>query len=144
MESYEFIEGHERVIERFGKWPSFHDGEVHRVVFDRTPESSSGNGRSAPSIELDIRGWIMRPRDDGSYELGFDSVVTFRFEDVFDVRLEGFNHQNLIYSFALTVEAKASMPRPFLRVSLEHCYEFSATFAAQGAKVLDVVRLPRQ
>ena len=43
MQAYEFIEDHHLVTNVFGRWPSFHDAEVHRVVLHRTSE-----GRKVP------------------------------------------------------------------------------------------------
>ncbi len=51
MEPHKFIEGHELVLARFGAWPSFHDGEVHKLLLDSTRRSA--DGWRYPSIELD-------------------------------------------------------------------------------------------
>jgi hypothetical protein len=89
VQPHEFIDGFQEVIARFGQWPSFHDGEVHRIVLDRTTLSPSGS--YIPTVEIHLRGWIMGPEvtDEGFYKLHNDSLVRFLFEDIFDFELEG-------------------------------------------------------
>ena len=95
MEPFEFIEGYKAVIARFGQWPSFHDGEVHRIVLDRMSRSLAGS--YSPSVEIHLRGWIMGPEvtEEGFYKRNNDSVVHLLFEDIFNLELEGFNQQNV-------------------------------------------------
>ena len=89
MERHEFIDGSESVIARFGQWPSFHDGEVHRLVLDSTRRDSNGSRYS--SIELDLRGWVMTDEitDQGYCRCECDSVVRFLFECVFQPIVDG-------------------------------------------------------
>lgn len=137
MDPYEFIEGHEQVIARFGQWPSFHDGEVLRVLLDRLSQSASG--AYVPTVELHVRGWIMGPEvtEEGFYKLNNDSVVRLLFEDIFDFELEGFNQQNVLSSLALSLIDPPKGTQA-LHVELEHCYLFSGEFSARRAKVLGV------
>jgi hypothetical protein len=138
MQPYEFIEGFEEVIARFGLWPSFHDGEVHRIVLDRMARSLSG--LYIPSVEIYLRGWIMGPEvtDKGFYELHNDSVVHFLFEDIFDFELEGFNQQNVLSSLNLSLIDDPKDDGQALHIELEHCYLFFAEFSARKAKILSV------
>ena len=139
MQPHEFIEGYGEVIARFGQWPSFHDGEVHRIVLDRTSRSSAGS--YIPSVEIHLRGWIMGPEvtAEGFYKLSNDFVVHFLFEDVFDLELEGFNQQNVLTSLNLSFIEEQNGNGQALHVELEHCYLFSCEFGAHKAKVLGVV-----
>ena len=45
MSAYERVINGQLIVERFGKWPSFHDAEVVRLVLDR----HGANGHTAPS-----------------------------------------------------------------------------------------------
>ena len=139
MEPYEFIEGHEQVLARFGQWPSFHDGEVLRIVLDRTSRTPSGS--YIPTIEVHIHGWIMshETSEAGFYKLENESIVSILFEDVFGLELEGFNQQNVLSSLNLTLNADPKCSAQTLHVELEHCYVFSAEFTARRAKILDIV-----
>lgn len=138
MLPHEFIDGFQQIIARFGQWPSFHDGEVHRIVLDRTACSPSGS--YIPSVEIHLRGWIMGPEvtDIGSYKLHNDSVVQFLFEDIFDFELEGFNQQNVLSSLNLSLIEDPKGGAQALHVELEHCYLFSGKFSARKAKILGV------
>ncbi len=139
MEPYEFIEGHAQVVACFGQWPSFHDGEVHRVVLDRMSRSSSGS--YIPTLEIHVRGWIMGPEvtPEGHYKLNHDSVVCLLFEDIFDLELEGFNHQNVLSSLNLSLVEAPGGSEKALHVELEHCYLFCGEFKARRAKVISVI-----
>ena len=139
MKPYEFIEGYEQVISHFGQWPSFHDGEVLRIVMDRTSRILSG--RYIPTVEVHIRGWIMShdASEAGLYKQEHDSEVSFLFEDVFDLELEGFNHQNVLSSLNLKLNTQSDDNGQTLHIELEHCCVFSAEFSASKAKILGVV-----
>lgn len=137
MEPHEFIEGHEIVLAQFEEWPSFHDGEVHRLLLDSTRQGP--DGRRYPSIELDLRGWIMTDEvtEKGFYRCKFDSVVSFLFERVSLVELDGLNHQNVLSCLNLELLPSAS-GQPQLKVGLEHCFGLSGSFVAASAKILKV------
>jgi hypothetical protein len=123
MASHKFIKNHELVVAAFGQWPSFHDGEVHRIVLDRMSRSTSGT--HIPTIELHVRGWIMTSEvtEGGIYKVEHDSVVRFLFEDIYDLELEGFNQQNVLSSLNLTIIDEPQNEQA-LHVELEHCYVF--------------------
>ena len=137
MEPYETIENHELVIATFGQWPSFHDGEVHRIVLDRINRSESGS--YVPTIELHVRGWIMTSEvtEMGFYKVEHDSVVRFLFEDIFNLELEGFNQQNVLSSLNLTL-IDEPQKKQVIHVELEHCYVFAGEFSARRGKILGV------
>lgn len=141
MQAYEFFEGFQEIISHFGLWPSFHDGEVHRMVLDRTLRSPSGS--YIPALDIFLRGWIMGPEvnADGIYERHNDAVVHFRFEEIFDFELEGFNHQNVLSSLNLSLIQEQMTNAQALHVELEHCYLFSGEFSARKAKVLGITAL---
>ena len=137
MEPHAFIEGHEKVIAIFGQWPSFHDGEIHRLLLDSTRRDLEGS--RYPSIELDLRGWIMTDEvtEQGFYRCKFDSVVRLLFENVSLVELDGLNHQNVLSCLGLELFSEND-GEVRLRVELEHCYGLSGSFLAAGASVVSV------
>ena len=138
MRPHEFIEGHEHVIAQFGLWPSFHDGEVHRIVLSRTTRSP--RGAFVPSVEMHLRGWVMGPEltAEGIYKKHGDAVVHFLFEDIFDLEIEGFNQQNVLSSLNLSLIDDTDGRGQALHVELEHCYVFSGVFVARKARILGV------
>ena len=135
MKPYEFIENFEAVVSQFGMWPSFHDGEVLRIVLDTLPSSNA----KTPLAEIAIRGWIMGPEvtSEGFYKLHHDSVVHFLFEDIFDVEIEGFNQRNVLSSLDLTL-IENPVGHTALRVELEQCFLFGGAFSARKAKVIRI------
>lgn len=137
MEPYLFIEGHDLVAARFGQWPSFHDGEVHRLVLDSTRRNAEGE--RYPCIELELRGWNMTNEvtEQGYYRCDDDSVVRFLFENVCLVELDGLNHQNVLSCLGLEL-VRDSNGAAQLKVQLEHCYGLSGSFNANKARVLSV------
>jgi len=135
MEAHEFIEGHERVIAHLGMWPSFHDAEVFKLSLDR----SSGN--PAPTLDLHLRGWVMTSEvtPDGHYKLHGDALFHFRFEGMDELQVTGFNHQNVISSLNLELAQVAGNPeRTIIKVELEHCFLFDASFTAQRAQLISI------
>jgi hypothetical protein len=74
----------------YGEWPSFHDAEVLRFSFERTSQL-----HSEPSVlELviaDIYGPAKTPY-----------VVALRFSGVRDVKLDGFDQQNVLLEIEIT------------------------------------------
>jgi hypothetical protein len=78
------LEGAAAVEELFGSWPSFHDAEILRIEIDR----------SGPRVAADL----LTPARPGS---GRDILVRFVFHGVDDLSLDGFNHQNVIWSLEL-------------------------------------------
>lgn len=69
---------------------------------------------------------------EGRYVLANDSVVHFRFEDVSEFELEGFNQQNVLSSLNISIDANS------LHIEFEHCYQFSGEFRARKGMVMAV------
>lgn len=140
MEPLLLVAGHEKVLAVFGRWPSFHDGEIHRLVLDST--RTDQHGRRYPSIELQLRGWnlIEQGSDEGFYKQDKDSVVSLLFEHVYDVELDGLNHQNVLSELELSLTpSPANASISHLAVELVHCFGLSGGFKAECAQVLSVV-----
>ena len=89
MSDHETIVNHQPVVDAFGQWPSFHDGEVHRIVLDRTRRLS--NGSCYPSIGLVVRGWTMTSEgiNAGFYKQEHDSIIHFLIKQFSDLELDG-------------------------------------------------------
>jgi Immunity protein 50 len=138
MSDFETIVNHQLVVEAFGQWPSFHDGEVHRIVLDRMRQLPSGS--HYPSIELFVRGWIMTSEvtNAGFYKQEHDSIVHFLFEQVTDLELDGLNHQNVLSSLDFEVVSGTESGSSLLSVELSHCYGLSGGFKALRASVVSV------
>lgn len=118
------------LIERFGRWPSFHDAEVLAVRLD----DGSRTGL-APSIELDVHVFAMSDEvdDDGSFVLRSHTLAVLRFDGVRDVELEDFGAQNALDG--LEVERAADGA---LTVALPSNNGLSGAFACDAARVVAV------
>ncbi len=138
MKVYEHIENNKAVLDVFGYWPSFHDGEIHKLVLDRTKRTDSGD--FIPCIELIIHGWEMTSEVDekGYYKLHKHHLIHFLFEDVYDVELNDFNLQNVISELEFEVLPKNDKGETPLNVILDPCYGLNGSFKTLRAKVLSV------
>jgi len=89
---YENISGGPELLAWFGQEPTFHDAEILSLTLTR-------NGIS----ELKIHGWIGTDAvdQDGYRVLEKHAVVTFAFEDIMDLQLDGFSRQNVINGLIL-------------------------------------------
>ncbi|MDR0674082.1 MAG: immunity 50 family protein [Zoogloeaceae bacterium] len=137
MEAYRFIEGFERVVAHFGMWPSFHDAEVLKLSVERTRVATA----LLSVLDLRLRGWVMTSEvtEQGFYKLRGDAVFHFQFEGITNLRVAGFNNQNVLSTLNLElIDDPNNQYRKILQVELERCYAFEASFTAQKAQVLGI------
>jgi len=89
---YAEIPGGSDLIAWFGGEPRFHDAEIVGLNLRRRAEST-----------LDVHFWTATGEVDehGYFALGNHVMVTFAMEEIVDLELDGFNHQNAIYSLSL-------------------------------------------
>lgn len=138
MEAYEHLENNEAVLEAFGYWPSFHDGEIHKFILDRTNQTYEGY--YSPCVEFIIHGWEMTSdvNKQGYYKLQKHHLVHFRFEGVYEVDLDGFNHQNAITSLDFEVLSKNDKGQMPLSVVINPAWGLGGEFKALKGQVLSV------
>jgi hypothetical protein len=119
---YARIPGGPDLLAWFGHVPDFHDAEV--VNFNLR--------RRAPSM-LTIHAWNRTNEVDGRGHLVRDrhAVVTFALEDIMDLQLKGFSHQNVISGLQLRRAPERPDRRPFYgldpspndyEIELEPCF----------------------
>ena len=92
MSPEQFILDAQKVTDRFGKWPDFHDSEIVRMSLDRT-------GSLGPTLEFTLFGWgwngVVLPS--GFYDRPHLSLIRFRCDGLEeDGEFGGFNHQNVL------------------------------------------------
>jgi hypothetical protein len=114
--------------------PSFRDAEVHRLALERAVPCGD-----LPSLEFVVHAWNMTDEvtPDGYYRLTHHHLITFRFEGVETVEIDGFNHQNVLSGIVLS-QVPGDDGDVSLSVELEHCYGVSASFVAKRGRVVDV------
>jgi immunity protein 50 of polymorphic toxin system len=104
----------------FGFWPSFHDGEVLSLHLDR----------AGPS-QLRVHTWEGTPQVDsrGYGVLQKHVVVTFILENISDLELDGFSHQNVLAELTLT-----ELPDGY-ELKLWPCYGISGEIKARSVRI---------
>ena len=138
MDAYKIITNHELVIEAFGYWPSLHDAEVFWIKLERLNETYKGY--FSPNIEFEIHGWEMTSEvtEKGFYKLHKHHLIHFKFEDVFDVEFDGFNHQNAILGLGITAESQTEAVITPIKVTFDPAYGLGGEFKAYKGAVLRV------
>ena len=89
---YAEIPGGSDLIAWFGGEPRFHDAEIVSLTLRRRSDSTLNVHFWTSTAEVDDRGYFV---------LGQHVVVTFAIEEIRDLEIEGFNHQNVIYGLRL-------------------------------------------
>jgi hypothetical protein len=92
MQGTDGVHGVEELTTWFGSWPSFHDAEVLSIELRRSESS-----------HLRIHAWEMTGDvgSEGHYILRKHVVVTFTFEEIFDLQPQEFIVQNVISGLKL-------------------------------------------
>lgn len=129
----DLVEDAARLTSVFGRWPSFHDAEVVRIVLDRS-------GSEGPSLEARLHVFEMTDRvgPTGAYVLENHTLVTLGFSGVALERMEDFNHQNVLWDLVLTaIDSEGSGGRR-IAVSMASSHGLDATFECTSCKILDV------
>ena len=133
-----YVKNYQTVIDKFGYWPTFHDAEIKRVLMGAFKKENEGY--VCPFIEIDVYCFEMTSEIDrkGFFKLKKHSLVTFRFEDVYDVELEGFNHQNATLSIEFTVLEKNERGFVPIFIEIDPAYGLGGEFKAFKAEVVNV------
>src|SRR5258708_32154935 len=84
-----FVVNAEKVISIYGEWPTCHNGEVLSMALARMDAT------------LVAKIWVFKRLGNQVDERGYykqidHCIVTFRFADLEDLSIEGFNHQNVL------------------------------------------------
>jgi hypothetical protein len=127
------IPGGPELLAWFVYVPSFHDAEIISLHLNRIGPST-----------LSIHTWEINGTVDpkGFYIHEKDAVVTFTLEEIENLELEGFSHQNVLGGLELNrIEAEASTSgrqgiRPDLyEIVLHPCYRLAGTIRARGVSL---------
>jgi hypothetical protein len=121
-----FVFGAEKLTSIFGRWPTFHDAEVMTLWLDR----------SGPCLRL--RMTVFEALHDQVDDRGFyrkinECVVTLRFEEIRELVLSDFNHQNVLFGISFEVDGA-------VRVTIEGTFGVFGQFQCSKAIVEDVAR----
>jgi hypothetical protein len=130
------ISGAEKLVAVFGYWPSFHDAEVVWLKLDRRPNE---NGLS-PTLETQIHAFEITNEVDerGYYILRNHVLVRLRFLDVVELRLDGFNHQNVLFELELSDLRERQWEHIFFEVHFDSSHGMGASFQCHAIEVVEV------
>jgi hypothetical protein len=131
MSVLEHIVGADRLVNRFGRWPSFHDAVIVRVTVDSL-------GVSGPSAEMLVHTWAMTDTVDekGYYVLEKHTLVRFDFEQLTSCELSDFGCPAIL--FGLGFERDRVDGKEVVRVTLDPCAGFGGTLTCGRVVVADV------
>jgi hypothetical protein len=131
------IRGGEQLTALFGRWPDFHDAEVVRLTLDRDTVSDRVSG---PTMMLDVYAFESGPdvAPNGQYVLRNQVLVSFRFFEVDQLALRGFNQQNAIWNLYITDISERQLERAKYEVHVAPSFGVEATFLCFDAEVVAV------
>ena len=125
------IVGADRLVDRFGRWPSFHDAVIIRITFDSV-------GVSGPTAEMLAHTWAMTDtvNEKGYYVLEKHTLVRFRFEHLISFELSDFSCPAILNR--LSFEPDTVDGKTVVRVTLDPCAGFGGTLTCGRVVVADV------
>ncbi len=125
----------------FGKFPSFHDSEVHHINLVR------GETRAfSPTLVAVIHVFEMTSQIDekNRYVLKNHVLVEFRFSKVSNLNLVGFNYQNVLESLEITEASEAEGEETKLKVLFEGIFGVTAEFYCEAISIESVTPYERK
>ena len=130
------ISGAEKLVAVFGCWPSFHDAEVIWLKLDRR----ANDERFSPSLEIQIHAFEATNNVDehGYYVSQHHVLVWLRFLNVVELRLDDFNHQNVLFDLRISDFSERQSENIFFEVRFDPSFGMSASFQCGAIEVGDV------
>jgi len=135
------IENSQLLTDIFGRWPSFHDSEVMRIVLNRGDVQ-----RFDPYLEATIHVFQMTAEVDehGKHVLKNHTAVTFRFIEIYELSLEDFNQQNVMCDLSISDISDHKLERIKFNVSFDGIFGVSAKFQCNSICVESVEPFVRE
>jgi len=132
------VAGSEKLTRIFGGWPSFHDAEVHEMHLERESKRQRPKLHEFPRMTAKIHLWTSTKEVDhrGYYVLTNHTLVTMRFEEVDDLKLEGFNHQNVIFGIQISRVERDEEPSAPFAVDFDSIFGVGATFTCRRVEII--------
>jgi len=123
------IENSELLEKIYGTWPSFHDAEIHELKLSRIGITTG------PFLDLVVHVFqTTRQIDDKGYFKTINNyLVTIRFEKIENLKLEDFNHQNVLWD----LDIKEAEDNNVFEVNIETSYGCWGSFICEKIKVVE-------
>jgi hypothetical protein len=128
MEIPVYIHNNKAVVDLYGAWPSFHDANVLTYA-KPCPESQA--------LTLTLHAWQMTNEVDsnGYFVLRNQALVSFRFTGLFEVDMDNFGADNILFGMEFfPMDDGASF-----RVVLDSVIDRSGSFSAKKGEVVSVI-----
>ena len=116
----EDVTGAANVVAWFGRWPSFHDGEVVSLSLNRDTESV---------LKIHIFNVSRELTESGHYKTGSHALVVFYLANILAMELADFNSQNVISALVLS-----KVDDGFI-IELGCCYGLCGSIRAESIRV---------
>jgi hypothetical protein len=131
------IRGAEQLTSLFGCWPRFHDAEIVRLTLDRAAVTDAAAG---PTLSLDVYAFQAGPdvAPSGHLVLRNEVLVSFRFTEIDELDLGGFNHQNCIWALEIVDISDRQLERAKYEVQIAPSFGVGARFLCFDAEVVSV------
>jgi hypothetical protein len=138
------VKGSEKLLAIFGRWPSFHDAEVMEIRLSRNPKGPGGKRDRRAELIARIHVWESTSELDsrGYYVLKNHTMVTVGFSDVQELKLEGFNHQNVIFGLTIQPVETANSNDSKFHVEFDPSFGVDAIFDCATVEILDATSMP--
>ena len=106
-----------------GKWPNFHDAEIHNLSIWRGDVQPDDDVWIGPVIVITLELCALK----NPY------MVILKFHDCEAIKLEDFNHQNAVYDLSLKFEERGTQTNgeplaPYIAVNIEPAFGASLSF----------------
>ncbi|KUG05911.1 Imm50 family immunity protein [Solirubrum puertoriconensis] len=86
----------EAIREHFGHWPSFHDAEITRVVFDANP-----GYHASVTFFITVSATYTHVDDRGHHKQTKQCDIELQFVGIKELEVDYFGHQNVIFELLL-------------------------------------------
>jgi hypothetical protein len=121
------IENYQAILQRFGRWPSFHDSEIHSILLDR-------DGPDRPYLEMRVHVFVTTSDVDkeGRYVRDKQTMITMRFSGIESEEIVGFNVQNVIFDLHMQTE------QDHISVAISSSYGCAGSFICERVTIRSV------
>lgn len=123
-------------MERFGRWPSFHDSEIYALRLDSGQRSDG-----TPRLQMDIHVFAVGGvNPNGMFEINNHTMVTLEFTDVRATDLKWFDRQNVLMDLKIdeAEEISEEPDLPKIGVELPSSVGLDGSFRCSSVSVIEV------
>jgi hypothetical protein len=135
------IQGVVKLTQIFGTWPSFHDAEVIELSVRRNGIGPKQGSEFSPVLTVMVHVWQTTPEVDakGFFVLRNHTLATIRFHGVEEFKMEGFNHQNVIFGLDIGEEQGSQGASPLFTVNFDPSFGIDASFKCSRIEIVDAI-----